>query len=63
MAGWGFRSGCLALTIIGAGSLAAAVASRAEAPGAAPSFSADGTLNLPKDYRTWVFLTAGHDMS
>lgn len=46
-----------------AGSLATGVASQAQAPKPAASFTADGKLEFPKDYRTWVYLTSGMDMS
>ena len=42
--------------------LAFAAVSRAEAP-ATPHFTADGKLEYPKDYRTWVYLSTGMDMS
>ncbi|HEV2531558.1 cytochrome P460 family protein [Phenylobacterium sp.] len=43
--------------------LAFAAASRAEAPAAAPRYTADGKMEFPKDYRTWVYLSTGMDMS
>jgi hypothetical protein len=30
---------------------------------AAPVYTADGRLNFPSDYREWIFLTSGIDMS
>lgn len=43
--------------------LAATAASQAQAPMSAASFTADGKLDFPKDYRTWVYLTSGMDMA
>jgi len=43
--------------------LAAVASSRAEAPAAAPRYTADGKMEFPKDYRTWVYLSTGMDMS
>jgi hypothetical protein len=33
------------------------------APIRGPSYTADGLLNLPEDYRSWVYLSSGFDMS
>ncbi|MDB5474685.1 MAG: hypothetical protein JWP49_196 [Phenylobacterium sp.] len=43
--------------------LGLAAVSRAEAPASAPRFTADGKMEFPKDYRTWVYLSTGMDMS
>jgi hypothetical protein len=59
------------LSIWVAGATAAALAagllvggtSQAQAPKGAAVFTADGKLEFPKDYRTWVFLSSGMDMS
>ena len=53
------------LTLAGAAGLivAAAAASRAEPPASAPQFTADGKMIFPADYRTWVYLSTGMDMS
>lgn len=55
------------LLIIGAGALAfglaATASSRAEAPPAAPRFTADGKMEFPKDYRSWIYLSTGVDMA
>lgn len=46
------------------GVLVAAAASRAaSAPEPAARFTADGKLEFPADYRTWVYLSTGLDMS
>jgi hypothetical protein len=47
-----------------AAALAASVgiAAAADEPGAA-RYTADGKLEFPKDYRTWVYLSTGMDMS
>ena len=44
-------------------SLAGGAISQAQAPGRAAVYTADGKLEFPKDYRTWVFLSSGVDMS
>jgi hypothetical protein len=44
-------------------SLAGGALSQAQAPKPAAVFTADGKLEYPKDYRTWVFLSSGVDMS
>lgn len=41
----------------------AAVAKRNDAPAYAPSYTKDGQLLMPAEYRTWIFLTSGIDMS
>ena len=38
-------------------------ASVAASPTAGPAYSAEGRLKLPENYREWVFLSAGIDMS
>ncbi|MDB5442782.1 MAG: cytochrome [Phenylobacterium sp.] len=43
--------------------LAASASSRAEAPPAAPRFTADGKMEFPKDYRSWIYLSTGLDMA
>jgi hypothetical protein len=55
----------LTLGLIGAGVLAAAAVSGAlaQAPAEAASYTADGKLVFPQDYRTWVYLSSGVDMS
>jgi hypothetical protein len=43
---------------------AATIAARAQtATPAGPNYAADGRLNFPANYRTWVFLSSGLDMS
>lgn len=51
-----------AAAALAAGALAGG-ASNAQAKKPAAVFLADGRLAFPKDYRTWVFLSAGMDMS
>lgn len=46
-----------------AGGLFLAQPSTAEAPKPAAVFTADGKLEFPKDYRRWVYLSSGFDMS
>ena len=48
---------------IAALSLAAAVAATAQTPGAGPSYTAKGEMQYPADYRRWVYLSSGLDMS
>ena len=44
-------------------SLTGAALSQAQPPKPAAVYTADGKLEYPKDYRTWVFLSSGVDMS
>jgi hypothetical protein len=55
----------LRLTAGAAGALAAVLVLGAAAPPAAvaPRYTADGKMEFPKDYRTWVYLSTGVDMS
>jgi hypothetical protein len=52
-----------ALTTVCIASAAATVATRAQGPEPGPVYTADGKLNFPATYRTWVFLSSGLDMS
>ena len=52
-----------ALAIAVAGGLTAAAVSQAAPEAPAVSYTPDGKLNFPKDYRTWVYLSTGLDMS
>ena len=54
----GLISAAAVLTAIGL-----AAASKAESPRAAPRYTADGKLEFPGDYRSWVYLSTGMDMS
>lgn len=59
----GLRIFSAALAIAVAGGLTAAAVSRA-APAASPlAYTADGKMVIPKDYRTWVYLSTGVDMA
>jgi len=55
------------LTAGAAAALAGAVltgsVSQAQAPKPAATFNADGKLEFPKDYRTWIYLSSGMDMA
>jgi hypothetical protein len=42
---------------------AAAAVRQSSTPAAAPVYTADGQLQLPENYREWVYLTSGFDMS
>ncbi|WP_295635145.1 cytochrome P460 family protein [Novosphingobium sp.] len=58
-----FKSGLL---VVGAVALAAAGAetlARSTAPPGAVAYTADGRAMLPANYRDWVFLTSGLDMT
>ncbi len=44
-------------------SVAGGALSQAQAPKPAARYTADGKLEYPADYRTWVFLSSGVDMS
>jgi hypothetical protein len=46
-----------------AASLTGGAMSQAQAPKRAAVYLPDGKLEFPKDYRTWVFLSSGVDMS
>ena len=52
-----------ALAIAVAGGLTAAAVSRAATEAPAVSYTPDGKLIPPKDYRSWVYLSSGMDMS
>jgi hypothetical protein len=52
-----------ALAVAVAGGLTATAVSRAQSHAPAFSYTADGKLNFPKDYRTWVYLSTGLDMA
>jgi hypothetical protein len=44
------------------GGLTAASLSQAQSRAPAATFTADGKMEFPKDYRTWVYLSSGMDM-
>lgn len=41
----------------------AGYAQKSEAPAAVPEYTSDGQLKFPENYRDWVYLTTGFDMS
>ena len=51
------------MAIAGVVGLGGATLSQAEPPAPAATFTADGKLEFPKDYRTWVYLSSGMDMA
>jgi hypothetical protein len=60
------KSGVLiAAALLGglAGGLAAGAVSQAQPASPAVAYTADGKLQFPKDYRSWVYLTSGMDMA
>jgi len=59
----GLRIVSAAAAIAIAAGLAATAVSRAETQAPAVVYTADGKLQFPKDYRTWVYLSTGLDMS
>ena len=58
-----FRIFSAALVVAFAGGLAATAASHSEPRAPDVAYTADGKLQFPKDYRTWVYLTSGMDMA
>jgi len=52
-----------AAAIAAVGGLTAAAVSHAQPTKPAAVYTAEGKLEFPKDYRTWVFLSSGVDMS
>ena len=57
----GVLAATFAITV--AAGLAAATPPQAQTPAPAASFTADGKLDFPRDYRTWVYLSSGMDMA
>jgi hypothetical protein len=55
---WTLAAGVASATLIGG----VAAVSQAEGSASAASFTADGKMEFPKDYRTWVYLSSGMDM-
>jgi hypothetical protein len=53
----------VAMAVAGVVGLGGATLSQAEPPPPAATFTADGKLEFPKDYRTWVYLSSGVDMA
>ena len=41
----------------------AALAQNGHPPASAPQYTSDGQLKLPENYREWIYLTTGFDMS
>ena len=52
-----------AITFVCITSAVVTVTTRAQTPEPGPVYTADGKLNFPAAYRTWVFLSSGLDMS
>lgn len=59
---WRFTIASIALVLAGAGALAA---DRTSPPASAhgPRYTDDGRLSFPSDYREWIYLSSGLDMS
>ena len=49
--------------VIALATVVAAAVSRSQTQSAGPAYDADGRMLFPKDYRTWVYLSSGMDMS
>lgn len=62
MRSW-IRTGVAAMAAGAVVALAIGVASQAEPKSPALQYTPDGKLVFPKDYRTWIYLTSGMDMS
>jgi hypothetical protein len=63
MAFWRVGRVTLTLMAIAIATVLAAAATRAQEPASAPAYTADGKMVFPKDYRTWIYLSSGLDMS
>ena len=63
MRGGDIGRAALVLGVVAAGFALAAIASGAESGKPALAYAADGSMKAPTDYRTWVFLSSGVDMS
>jgi hypothetical protein len=58
------RSAWLGLCAMAVASAVVSIAPRAQPSATSgPTYAADGRLDFPKDYRTWVYLSSGLDMS
>jgi hypothetical protein len=57
------RAIVVATAVAGLIGLGGATLSKAQAPRLAATFTADGKMEFPKDYRTWVYLSSGMDMA
>jgi hypothetical protein len=53
----------IALLLSASAFLSPPVVRESGAPGSGPEFTQGGELKLPQDYREWVYLTSGFDMS
>jgi len=60
----GSKTGVIVATLSAAALICvgATAVSQAQAPTPAATFTADGKMEFPKDYRTWVYLSSGMDM-
>ena len=57
------RTFSAALAVAVVGGLAGTAASHAERRAPDVAYTSDGKLQFPKDYRTWIYLSTGMDMS
>src|SRR5437899_3789686 len=57
------RTFSAAIAVALAGGLAAGAGSQAQVAAPAVVYTADGKLQFPKDYRTWIYLSTGLDMA
>jgi len=60
---WYVPTLCVAAALTAGAALVGGQASQAQAPKPAAVFTADGKMEFPKDYRTWVYLSSGMDMA
>ena len=49
----------IVIALLGLGGLA----QNGQAPASGPEYTSDGQMKLPENYREWVYLTTGFDMS
>jgi len=59
---FGWKSG-LGLAGLAAAAVALGVGAAAQGPDTAPAYTAKGEMEFPSDYRTWVYLSTGYNMS
>src|SRR5262245_52750196 len=63
LAQYRIKAAAIVLCTLGAALSAALIAFAQPSAAPAPTYTADGRLEFPKPYRTWVYLSSGLDMS
>ena len=53
----------MAVVVIAVAPLCSAASTQNATPASGPEYTSDGQLKLPENYREWVYLTTGFDMS